>query len=425
MKRNKLIITKFLAIAIAMSVSLHPWSAYACNFNEEDLTYNDTNAGGTVPSQPDSIWVSRGADTPLSRKWDENTPYRVEFPADWDMPDALLYPECPVFKVTRTPYPRTLVNVPTTFIVHAQSFSHSYIAESAPISPKGSIPGPEANHDWIDATGEPLRAGIKRNFRLRVLSINLPPQAVWPPVNGTPAGPFQWDFEDRPWNKSGPNKSVPQIQPTTGISATYTYRTSSTQINRAGVSASDANIKRYGRPVTFTSNTAKPYANHRFAEASPNLPAYPVHVGVNCAHYYRLEWEESTYWHTHPDGTNHYVWGAQKSFPNAAAATFNIYGANPYAIPGWIPVDLRTPAFGNNPFGYTIGSSNFEGQDGKRKAVAEGKVLGYQNFYYYDFDGEPAINYWDLHYGVWVPVLEVQTVMRRCNNGACEFPTAP
>lgn len=283
---------------------------------------------------------------------------------------------CPINEVTRAPYPRSLVNVETQFTLAPPNTSNG--TTSAPQSP--------ANLDWyLDSHGNPTeegyRAGIWKNLSMTMRSRRFNGGELW--FGQIVPGPT-WTFADRDWNTG----VLPRVQQ--GASATYIYQTSSADLDTV-----------FGR--SFDMVNKQPGDTY-------NLPAYGVTLQSACGHEWKSNFEIAARQWTKtgpcyptrllPDGKTYEPAGTsnQGCNPGWVAPGYGVYSWREQAT-SWAGIDLR---FAGRTTPYDI-----------RMRTQSGGT----------FDGQ---TYWDEPGGIWVPVLEVQSVLRdECvANGSCVPPTA-
>jgi hypothetical protein len=285
---------------------------------------------------------------------------------------------CPVNEVLRAPYPRTLVNITTTFILEPHEYNAIEGLSSDPQSP--------ANLIWfIDEYGNPTEegyaAGVWKDLRLIMRSRRFNGGETW--FSTTVPRPH-WTFTDREWNAG----ASPAEQE--GPQATYIYRTSSSGLDT-----------QFGRAFDF---------DNRVPADDFTLPAYGVSLATYCGH----EWKVTLslverYWQASgpcyatqlfPDGTTLEPFGTSNEGcqPGWVAPGAWAYRWKDYAT-DWAGIDL-TQIGRATPY------------DTRTRTQAGGFFGG--------------VKYWDEPVGIWVPVVEVQSVIRsECvAEGLCEPPAA-
>jgi hypothetical protein len=302
-------------------------------------------------------------------------------PADSQIQTWNVYAEldtsCPINDVLRSPYPRAMVNMTTTFALQTPD----------PVSLAGVATGllsPDNVSSFVDDQGNPTeagyQAGIWKNLRLYMRSRRFDGGETW---FGQVVPQPQWTFSDRTWNVNGPF-----AQEQNGTQASYVYQTSS-----AGLSTT------FGR--AFDTVNKVPASTY-------NLPAYGVTIKTSCGHEWMVTyqiagrvWQPSGACYQtmlYPDGTTEEPEGT----------------SNEGCDPGWVApgqwgyewVDKTTTWAGVDMTG--VGKSTT--YDVRTKS-SSGGVLDDQQ-------------YWDDQTGIWVPVVEVQSVLRdECvADGTCAPP---
>ncbi|MEO6061817.1 MAG: hypothetical protein ABIQ99_07770 [Thermoflexales bacterium] len=287
---------------------------------------------------------------------------------------------CPINEVLRAPYPRALVNAETNYFLQPALYNNVTGYDTAPQSPDNL-------NALVDAQGDPTEAGyaaaVWRNFVLTVRSRRFAGGENW---FNQPASLPGWTFWDRSWN-NGPDPRTQQ-----GAVAKYTYATSS-----AGLTSV------FGRGYDQISRSpANTYA----------LPAYQVDIETSCAHEWKgyAELAQRTWTKTgacvagtplpnppggwwHPEGTS----GEGCAAGSYATGHYTFYWA-PFATT-WSGIDMRL----------TGRATSYDLQNSARGG---GQVNG--------------TYYWDDNGGIWVPVVEVQSVLREAcvAAGTCAPPVA-
>ena len=285
---------------------------------------------------------------------------------------------CPLNEVLRAPYPRTLVNVPTNFTLVPHEFNSVNGISSSPQSPDNLF-------EFIDANGNPTeegyQLGVWRDLRLIMRSRRFNGGEDW---IGMVVPQPQWVFSDRDWN-NGPE---PRVQD--GHQATYVYQTASSGL-----------LTTMGR--AFDSARQLPADLY-------NLAAYNVALTTYCGHEWRSTvtlatrvWQSSgPCYETRvmPDGKTYEPVGTsnENCDPGWVSPGYWTYGWGNFAT-DWAPIDMRSVGR-STTYDYrtrTLSGGNFKGQE-----------------------------YWDDPSGIWVPVIEIQSVMRdECvAEGSCEPPRA-
>lgn len=287
---------------------------------------------------------------------------------------------CPINQVLRAPYPRALVNAETNFFLQPAIYNSESGYLTAPQSPDNLI-------DFIDADGNPTEAGynaaVWKNFVLAVRSRRFNGGENWFAMAAARPG---WNFSDRAWN-NGPD---PRTQE--GATARYTYGTSS-----AGLAT------RNGRAYDLAS---------RAPADAYTLPAYRVDIQTSCGHEWR-GWADL----------------AQRAWHKTGACSAGIPLPDP---PGgwWHPEGTSGEGCPPGEFApgyYTYFWATFSTSWAGINMLQTGRDTTYdlQNA----AEGGGQVNntlYWDANSGVWVPVVEVQSVLRQAcvAAGTCAPPVA-
>ncbi|MCL4505280.1 MAG: hypothetical protein M1434_12165 [Chloroflexi bacterium] len=295
----------------------------------------------------------------------------------WNL-SASVNTSCPVNEVQRSPYPRSLVNLPTTFVLQQEVYNTVDGIASAPQSPANLS-------DFVDANGNPneygYMSGIWKNLRLIMRSHRFTGGETW---FGQTVPKPQWTFDDRSWN-TGP---YPKEQE--GNQATYVYQTSS-----AGLTTMN------GREFDMVNKTPSDVYD---------LPAYGVTVKTYCGH----EWKVSASlaartWH--PSGA------CYQSILYPDGSTYAPPGtSNDGCNPGWV-----SP--GNYTYSWTDYTTDWAGVD----LTQAGRPTSYDMRTRTTSGGTwQDTVYWDQPTGIWVPVVEVQSVLRNScvASGQCAPPSA-
>ena len=275
---------------------------------------------------------------------------------------------CPVNEVIREPYPRALVSEPT--------FMGLLPAEWSP-SASGLWSDPQTVYDLtgrIDADGDPLEEGLVKNVQFGLRGQRLPKGTIW---IGMTVPDVNWYFTGNSSNGS------PRSQE--GFTATYSYAAAS----YVGANASTGAVANKGRRFDF--------ANRR-PGTTYDLPAYPVRITTYCGFWHSIKLEQSVrYWQalsacfaTYQDEEGN--WVVPAGFSDEGCPPHQIafgewrFRWEPYVLQPWRGVDMRM-------FG------------GPTTYVPMTRATGggiFKNVTYM----EPSGN------GVWVPVVEVQTVQQ-------------
>jgi len=201
---------------------------------------------------------------------------------------------------------------------------------------------------------------------------------------GQTAPPPQWVFSDRDWNTG----SLPRVQ--NGHQASYVYQTAS-----AGLET------RLGRAF----DTVRRAPADRF-----DLPAYNVALTTYCGHEWRATVTLSTrLWH--PTGPCFET----RLMPDGK--TFEPEGtSNEGCAPGWVSPGYWT-------YGWANFATDWAGIDMRSVGRSTTYDIRTRTLSGGIFKGQ---EYWDTPAGIWVPVIEVQSVMRNecVAEGSCEPPRA-
>ncbi|HEY3289360.1 MAG TPA: hypothetical protein VGK87_04455 [Anaerolineae bacterium] len=287
---------------------------------------------------------------------------------------------CPVNQVIRAPYPRSVVNVATNFVLQPATFDVADGNVSAPQSPANLA-------DFLDPNGNPTKegytAGVWKDLQLYMRSQRFAGGENW---FGQIVPKPQWIFSDRDWNSSS---QYPRQQE--GNQASYVYRTSS-----AGLSSL------YGREYDPAGKAPGDLYD---------LPAYGVTMKTFCGHQWKVSITMAARtWHPsgacyqtglNPDGTTITPPGTSGDGCAAgwAAPGTYTYGWQDFTT-DWAGIDMTQ-----------VGKSTT--YDLRTRTMSGGAWQGNV--------------YWDQPSGIWVPVLEVQSVLRSAcvANGSCLPPTAP
>ena len=293
---------------------------------------------------------------------------------------ATVNTSCPINEVLRAPYPRAMVNVDNNFLLQPQVYNSEAGFSSSPQSPNNLS-------RFIDAEGNPTEegydAGVWKNLVLYMRSERFVGGENW---FGMPVPKTQWTFEDRDWN--GSTAKYARLQE--GSVAVFTYQTSS-----SGMSSS------LGR--AFDPISKQPAENY-------TLPAYSVIVKTFCGHEWKVAVQiAERFWSKlgscyatilYPDGSTYVPPGTSNE---GCSAGYVAPGAYTYQwkdeVTDWAGIDLRLMG---RPTSY----------DTRTRTKAGGVFNNAQ--------------YWDDPVGLWVPVIEVQSVLRdKCvQDGSCEPPAA-
>ncbi len=300
---------------------------------------------------------------------------------------ASVYTECPINEVLRSPYPRTLVNLKTNFILQPKEYNDVNGISSAPQAPANIA-------DFLDADGNPtedgFRVGVWKNLRLVMRSHRFNGGETW---FGDVVPQPRWVFTDRAWNSG----VFPAIQD--GPIAKYQYETSSADLGT-----------RFGRGFDI---------RNKIPANTFDLPAYPVQLTSYCGHEWKVvvelakkEWEKTGACYgtiLYPDGSTYVPPGTDRADcpPGEVApgrwkygwTSFETTEPGPNGEPIWPGIDLKL-----------IGRPVSYDQRMRTKGGGVFRTLGV-----------PRV-YWDDPWGLWIPVVEVQSVIRdECvADGSCE-----
>jgi hypothetical protein len=298
---------------------------------------------------------------------------------------ADVYTECPINEVLRAPYPRTLVNVETNFILQPKEYNTEAGISSAPQAPANI--NAFIDKDTGLPTQEGYEAGVWKDMQLIMRSRRLPGGTVWfEMVVPKP----EWRFSDRGWN----SPKFPAIQD--GETAKYIYETSSADL-----------ASTFGRAFDFVNR--QPSNNF-------NLPAYPVTLKTYCGHEWmakvklaKKEWKKTGDCYAtilYPDGSTYIPPGTSNEgcSPGSVATGEFIYGWKDFQT-DWANIDMRLIG---RAVTYDIRTKTKAGGIFKDRLTNTNRV------------------WWDDPWGIWVPVVEVQSVIRdECvAEGSCEPPAA-
>ncbi len=176
--------------------------------------------------------------------------------------------QCPINEVLRAPYPRTLVNLDTSFKLLMTSPDEHWSA---------SLSHPDvANGSAIDAAGLPTRGGLFRDLSIALRSRRLTLSDPYWIDQRVPAP--TWRFSDHAWNAGFRRFPAEQQSNGNGLDsdsdALFEYETSS-----------------WGLPLR---GRAFDFALDRPSERY-DLPAYAVSLAVPCGHEWRVRWDESVH----------------------------------------------------------------------------------------------------------------------------------
>lgn len=290
---------------------------------------------------------------------------------------------CPINKVLRAPYPRSLVNVDTNFILQWQDYDSEGGNSSAPQSPDNLS-------DFVDANGNPTElgysVGIWRNLVLTMRSERLQGGMVW--FGQTVPNP-QWLFEDRTWNT---DRKYPTHQQ--GILAKFNYETSS-----AGLP--NMNGRSYN-PI------------YKVPADSYSLAAYSVIVKTFCGQQIKESVEVAQRTWT-PDGKLPKDCFKPDPPLNPDGSTNIPPGTSQDGCPA------GKVAYGHWVYSWKSQTTDWAGVD----ETLTGSTTTYKTRLQTKAGGVlNNITYWDLPDGLWVPVVEIQSVLRdKCvSEGTCLPP---
>jgi hypothetical protein len=296
----------------------------------------------------------------------------------WNIQDQI-NTSCPVNEVKRSPYPRALVNVPANFTLDPVDYTSIAGTSSNPQSPANLA-------QFVDAQGNPTelgyQLGVWMDLVLTMRSIRFNGGESW---FGQIVPKPQWTFADRTWNTSAPQPTHQE-----GTQATFVYQTSS-----AGLDTTQ------GRAFDMV---------NKVPADTYNLPAYNVTLQTFCGHEWKMSYRVAVRsWHATgacapslilPDGTTYAPPGFSSEGCSAglvAPGTF-VY-AWQMVNTDWTGIDLRQKG---DPTSYAV-----------RTKARPGGIFN-------------NLDYWDNSTSIWVPVIEVQSVLRdECvAAGTCQPPTA-
>jgi hypothetical protein len=270
--------------------------------------------------------------------------------------------------VLRQPYPRGLVSVPNYFGLLPATYSPSMMGE-------WSAPGDVYSlHGLVDSYGNPLEAGLVRNAQYGLRAQRLVKNQVW----------VDEVVPDIKWEFTGPSSSNdPRTQ--FGITTTYSYAAASYVGPNASVGAQANKGRAFDRAA-------------RLPSSQYNLPAYPISITSYCGFDESVKIELSVaYWHQFStcfaapiDAEGNPYVPAGHSYEGCPTGMISFgetrYRWEPTVLMDWTPKDLRV-------LGQPLPYLPFRGATG-------GGI--FKNVIY----REPRNN------GIWVPVVEVQTVQQ-------------
>jgi hypothetical protein len=302
---------------------------------------------------------------------------------------AEVYTECPINEVLRAPYPRTLVNLETNFILQPKEYNDENGISTAPQSPANLA-------DFIDADGNPTSegydVGVWKNMRLIMRSHRFTGGETW--FGDTVPQP-RWVFADRAWN-AGPFPSQQD-----GPTAKYQYETSSADLDT-----------RFGRAFDI---------RNKVPANDFTLPAYPAQLTTYCGHEWMVvadlatkSWKKTGACYAtrlYPDGSTYVPPGTDRADCPAGEVApgeweygwsgYQTGRAGPNGRWLWDGINLKDIG---RPVSY----------DQRTRTKAGGVFKD-------PITKTPRI-YWDDPWGLWIPVVEVQSTIRdECvATGACE-----
>jgi hypothetical protein len=280
---------------------------------------------------------------------------------------------CPVNETLRQPYPRSLVNVSSYFALLPAEWSPG---------PGGLWSDPQTVYSLegkIDAEGNPLEEGLVRNVEFGLRARRLPKDTNW---LGMAVPDFKWAFTGNPAN------GEPRTQE--GITATYSYAAAS----YVGPNANTGAVANKGRRF----DTEEKVLTNQYT-----LPAYPVSITSYCGFSFAIKMEQSVkYWQqlsrcfdTYTDEYGDPVIPAGFSGDGCPIGQIAFgewrYRWDPVTLQNWTSVDMRQFGLDTTyvPFNKATGGGIF-----KNTTYAE-----------------------PMGGGVWVPVVEIQTVSQMYGNG--------
>lgn len=275
---------------------------------------------------------------------------------------------CPINETLRQPYPRGLVTEPNNLLILPNEWYPS------PGGQWGAPQDPYSLMGLVNGAGEPLQANLVRQVQFGLRSQRLSKDTNW---RGMIVPDIKWTFQ------GVSSAGDPGVQ--YGISSTFHYNAASYVGPRIATGAVANKGRRFDFGARLPSNTY-------------DLPAYPVTIETYCGFWFSLRMEVSSpYWQrlsdcfpTWRDTNGDLVIPA--GFSTEGCPTDQIaFGETRYQwVPWtWIPwtgYDMRLQGL---PTSYVP----------SRRATGGGI---FKNVRY----SEPAGN------GIWVPVVEVQTVQQ-------------
>ncbi len=285
---------------------------------------------------------------------------------------------CPINEVLRSPYPRTMVNVPTQFFLQPALYDDINGYSTAPQSPKNLS-------NYVDSYGNPTEEGynlgIWQNLVLTVRSHRFSGGETW--LGQTVPQP-NFVFSDRAWN----NPPYPSEQ--NGPQATYVYRTSSYGINN-----------KHGREFDMV---------NKLVTDIYDLPSYSVQTNTYCGHDWKASVQLSTR-NWHQDGS------CYQTILYPDGSTYTPPGTSPDGCnPGWV-------APGHWIYSWKSFVTDWNGVNMTQAGLSTTYDVQPNSVSGGIYDN---VTYWDAPNGIWVPVLEVQSVLRgKCvAEGTCAPPAA-
>ncbi|HEY3289327.1 MAG TPA: hypothetical protein VGK87_04290, partial [Anaerolineae bacterium] len=246
---------------------------------------------------------------------------------------------CPVNKVLRSPYPRSLVNVDTNFILQWTDYDNEGGNPSTPVSPDNlSL--------FIGPDGLPNDAGYAAHV-WKDLIVSMRSQRLYGGTNwlGQLVPNPQWAFEDRVWNS---DRKYPTHQD--GVVTKFNYQTSS-----AGLP--DYNGRAYNPIYKAPADTY-------------GLPSYSVQVKTFCGQEIKISWKEAAQDYLvkdgpcftppavtpaiNPDGTPNIPSGTSTYFCKKGQVSL-VHWVYKWVAKdtGWVPIDL-TKTGSSNTYASTL-----------------------------------------------------------------------
>jgi hypothetical protein len=275
---------------------------------------------------------------------------------------------CPMNEVLVEPYPRALVSVPQRFALIPREWNPS---ADGVWSPPQNVYSMDGVTDW---SGQPLQAGLVRNVQFGLRSQRLAFGSRW---LGALVPNVNWTYS------TGSANGEALVQQ--GITSTYSFAAAS----YVGPDISTSAQANKGRAFNFTAKAPS---------TAYTLPAYPVVIKSYCGFWQSIKLEESRrYWHPFSecipvrrddDGNPSIPVGFSTEGCPSDQMSYGEwrYYWEPITLQAWTPINMQR--FGS-PSPYV----------GFTRATAHGV---FNNAVWIEPTGR----------GLWVPVVEVQTVQQ-------------